>query len=122
MSYVKAFNVLLTKFLSELVTTFPEEKKFRDMQRGLTVIIRMNFKKPTKMFKKYSDEIREKIQNKDDSYFLQRDYTDVVKPSENNFSVIDKLKDYWKDLSVVNRDIIWDYLNKMLMVVDKVAS
>ena len=43
MSYVKVFNVLLSKFLSELVTTFPEEKKFRDMQRGLTVIIRMNF-------------------------------------------------------------------------------
>jgi len=122
MSYVKVFNVLLNKFLSELVTTFPEENKFRDMQRALKVIIRMNFKKPIKMFKKYSDEIRDKIINKEDSYFLQRDYSDVVKPSENNFSVIDKLKDYWKDLSVVNRDIIWDYLNKMLMVVDKVAS
>ena len=122
MSYTKVFNVLLTKFLSELVSTFPEEKKFRDMQRGLSVIIRMNITKPIKMFKKYSDEIREKIQNKDDSYFLQRDYTDVVKPSTNNFTAIDNLKNYWKDLSVVNRDIIWDYLNKMLVVADKVDS
>ena len=122
------FNNKLTEFLKELVQTFPSDTDFKLFQASVRVLKLADEKKPLELFNSgLTDEYKENIRNKNEEFFLNNDYSDVLnnehlkKHNDNdiNDKLINKLKDYWKELDDNNREIVWQYFTILLKICDR---
>jgi len=116
-TYLTAFNNLIFKFIDDLIETFPEENDFKVYKRALSILKSANAKKMCAIFKSYSFIYREKILNKDETFFLDNDYSEIKQANEDENTVeqvINKLKKYWTELSQDNKDKIWKYLETLI--------
>jgi hypothetical protein len=120
MSLLSAFNNVIIDFLNDCILVFPEENDFKVYKRMISLLVKVNPKKVLSVFSEYSDLYKDKIINKDEDFFLENDY-DVVKKYNDQeiFNVINKIKQYWKQLDLSNKDKIWDYLNLLIQIKDK---
>jgi hypothetical protein len=121
-TFLSAFNNLVIKFNDDLINTFPEENDFKVYKRGIILLNSANAKKICLLFKDYMVFYRQKITEKDESFFLNNDYTEIVNntKSEGVESIITKLKYYWNNMSTGNKDKIWEYLNSLIKLCDLV--
>ena len=119
-TYLSAFNNLVIKFNEDLIYIFPEENDFKVYKRGIMLINSANAKKICNLFKDYMILYRTKIIDKDESFFLTNNYTEIVtySQSEGVEGIIMKLKGYWTTLSDSNKKTIWDYLNSLIKLSD----
>lgn len=124
------FNNKLTEFLKELVQTFPSDTDFKLFQASVRVLKLADEKKPLELFNSgLTDEYKENIRNKNEEFFLNNDYSDVLnnehlkkhKHNDNdiNDKLINKLKGYWKELDDNNREIVWQYFTILLKICDR---
>tara|TARA_B110000967_G_C18819303_1_gene527790 strand:+ start:242 stop:619 length:378 start_codon:yes stop_codon:yes gene_type:complete len=113
---LSAFNNLVIKFNDDLIITFPEENDFKVYKRGIILLNSANSKKICLLFKDYMKFYRQKIIEKDESFFLNNNYIDIVNKvqSDGLESIITKLKNYWNNMSSGNKDKIWEYLNSLI--------
>ena len=58
---------------------------------------------------------------------MKKDYTkDIISAPElndnpdNAFELVDRLKHYWSELSDNNKTVIWDYLNSLIKLSDRI--
>lgn len=121
-SYLSAFNNLILKFNDDLIVVFPEENDFKVYRRGFDFLIKSNVKKVCNLFKIYTFNYRQKILDRDETFFLKdASYSDVVNTKDEGIVlVINKLKNYWGDLSEENQKKIWDYMNTLIKLADLV--
>ena len=121
-TFLSAFNNLVLKFNDDLISTFPEENDFKVYKRGIMLLNIANSKKICLLFKDYMVFYRQKITEKDESFFLNNDYTEIVNnnKSEGVESIISKLKHYWNTMSSGNKNKIWEYLNSLIKLCDMV--
>jgi predicted urease superfamily metal-dependent hydrolase len=76
------------------------------------------------MFNKHvSIPYSERIVNTDDEFFLEKDYMDDVesvgKDVDFNYGLVNKIKEFWKDMTDTNKEIVWKYLNLLVLLCDK---
>jgi hypothetical protein len=126
------FNNKLTEFLKELVKTFPSDTDFKLFQASVRVLRLADEKKPLDLFNSgLTEEYKENIRTKNEDFFMNNDYSDVLNNenlqklnSDNdvNNKLINKLKDYWKDLDDDNRNIVWQYFTVLLKICDRAYS
>ena len=125
-TFLTAFNNIIFKFIDDLINTFPEEQDFKVYKQTLTLLKSANAKKMCILFKNYSYDYRDKIKNKEESFFISNNYDDLREASSNKFdddsvsAIINKLKLYWTELSDDNKEQIWKYLNTMIQLSDLV--
>jgi hypothetical protein len=126
-TFLTAFNNIIFKFIDDLISTFPEESEFKVYKQTLIILKAANAKKMCLLFKNYSYIYREKINGKDETFFINNDYTELKEASMKSFdddsvsAIIEKLKIYWVELSNENKDKIWKYLNTMIQLSDLVT-
>ena len=120
--YVKAFNNLLISFNEELVKLFPSDIDIKAFKRGTQILVDNNMRKPLQLFNEFvNEEFKLKIKNRDNSFFLENDYSSIKKQSDVELSdIILKLKNYWNVLSENNKTNIWEYLNNLVKVAELV--
>jgi len=115
-----AFNNIVIKFNDELIETFPEENEFKVFKNALLLLKKANPRKVVEIFKYYSINFKNKIESKDESFFLETDPKMLSEMEDNAISnLINKLKLYWNTLSTINKDKIWQYLNTLLKLSEK---
>ena len=117
-----AFNNIIFRFVDDLIITFPEENDFKVYKRTFAMLKSANAKKMCTLFKNYSYSYREKISSKDETFFIENNYTEIKQASnaEAVGGVIDKLKEHWKSLSDENKEKIWQYLSTMMQLSDMI--
>lgn len=123
-TYLTAFNNLIFKFTDDLIETFPEENDFKVYKRALTILKSANAKKMCVIFKSYSHIYKEKILAKDETFFMQNEYSEIKQANDDENTVeavINKLKVYWTELSEENKDKIWKYLETLIKLSDLIA-
>lgn len=121
--YLTGFNNLVIKFTDDIIYIFPNENDFKIYKRGIEMLNSANAKKICLLFKSYSSMYRENIIKKDEVFFINNDYNNVLNNLEKKQGVetiINKLKIHWSTLSETNKEKIWDYLNKLLTLSDMV--
>ena len=77
-----------------------------------------------------TDEYKDHINNKNEKFFLNHDYNDILNSNELkqeldgdiNNKIVNKLKGYWSLLSPENREIIWNYFGLFIKISDKVKG
>ncbi len=109
---VKEFNDILGSFLIQLSplvgTTYC---------RSFETIVKFNNKLPMEQFLTYALPIRDKILNRDETYFTED--TNIKEKVGNNTTTINeilRLQDIYHKLDEVSRDNVWDIFQAMLIL------
>tara|TARA_Y100000992_G_C21032926_1_gene381223 strand:- start:237 stop:638 length:402 start_codon:yes stop_codon:yes gene_type:complete len=124
------FNTKITEFLNDLIRLFPDDADFKMYKTAITLAKLADEKKPLQYYKKFvTEEYKEHIRNKNDKFFLNHDYKEILNDSEltneinnGNFSsqIVNRLKDYWSQISDENKEIVWNYFTLFLKISEKV--
>ena len=121
-STVKTFNNQLLNLSVTLSKRFPQDK---DIKLAVTVVETLkntNPKKSIDVFLLYAYKYRDRIVNKDESFFLEKNYDGKKNEYvDKQFSVnlIDNLKHNWSSLESDEKENIWKYLLVLIKLTDK---
>ena len=122
-TYLTAFNNIVFKFNDELIETFPEETDFKAYKRALSILKSANAKKLCELFRNYSYYYRDQILKKDESFFLTVNYNELPDITDDYVkAMLDKLRKYWKELTLDNKNKIWEYLITMIKLSDLITK
>ena len=135
MSILGAFNNVLTDFIDDCILVFPEDRDFKVYKKGVDLLVTINPKKVLTIFTEYTSIYRDKILVKDEDFFLNADYKDIVSVSSKDtvsfsskysqldiLNIIKKIQGYWIELNECNRTKIWDYMILLINISDKYYS
>jgi hypothetical protein len=122
MSLYKAFNNVFISLLEDCILVFPNDSDFKKYRKGANILNEFNPRKPASIYKEYSSMFREQINNKDETFFLNNDYSDLKEVQEDNdvIAFINKIKGCWVQLSDDNKGKIWQYLQTLCTLADKI--
>lgn len=99
------FNTVMHAFLVDLTDVFPENNAVQSSLENFDELVKINFKKPQKMFIETVGKFAEQIIRRDESMFDQLKFP--------GFS----FKDLWTaDISGGTKDAIWAYLNQLIFL------
>jgi hypothetical protein len=124
MDYNERFNETFKEFMQDLIRVFPEDVEFRMYELAIqstmtyypTYVGEMFFEKVTVPFE-------EKIMQRDSTFFLTHDYTDVLhNPHKEANAVIEKIKDCWVNMVDENKDIVWKYFRVLVLLSKKIRT
>ena len=124
------FNTKITEFLNDLIRLFTDDADFKMYKTAISLAKLADEKKPLQYYKKFvTEEYKEHIRNKNDKFFLDHDYKEILSDSElsneinsGDFSsqIVDRLKGYWSQISDENKEIVWNYFTLFLKISEKV--
>lgn len=123
------FNSKLIEFLNDLIKIFPGDTEFKMYKNAVNLIKMADVKKPLELYNIFvTDEYKQNIQDKNEDFFLQHDYKEILnneliqKETDVNNKIVNKLKGYWNDLTDENKEFIWSYFTLFLKISEKVNS
>ena len=128
--FYNIFNTKIIEFLNDLIVLFPNDSDFKMYKTAINLVKLADNKKPLQYYKKFvTDEYKEHINNRNDNFFLEHDYSEIINDSELNSEVgasdisskiVNRLKGYWSSLSDDNKVIVWDYFTLFLKISEKI--
>ena len=124
LNIVEIFNNKLYEFINDLLNIY-DDSDLNAFKTSLKLLICVDTKKPIRMFYKHIHlPYQERIVKNDETFFLEKDYTvDVEAVSKDsvdfNNGLVNKLKEYWKDMESFNKQIVWKYLGILVLLCDK---
>ena len=119
-SMLTAFNNIIISFLEDLIETYPEENDFKVFKNGILTLKKYNPRKVLNYFKLYTEQYKEQIVTKDINFFINTDSNKLTNTQDNYIiQIIDKLKNYWIEMSENNKEKIWEYLNTLIKISSK---
>lgn len=122
--YLDAFCQQFNDMIEDLIRIFPEETDFKVFLNGYRLVRGATPQIIIEQFIGNVYPFKEKIMNKDESFFLEDRGKDIEKKLESAGSnLVEKalnLKHLWKDrLNNDNKEIIWKYLQVMILLSEK---
>lgn len=129
--FYSIFNTKIVEFLNDLIKLFPEDTDFKIYKTAINLVKLADEKKPLQYYKKFvTDEYKEHINNRNDKFFLEHDYSDILNneelkselDSDANISnkIVKRLKGYWGVLTPDNKEIVWNYFSIFLKISEKI--
>lgn len=128
--FYNIFNTKIIEFLNDLIILFPNDSDFKMYKTAINLVKLADNKKPLQYYKKFvTDEYKEHINNRNDKFFLEHDYSEIINDNELNSEVgdsdisskiVNRLKGYWSSLSDDNKVIVWDYFTLFLKISEKI--
>jgi hypothetical protein len=117
MTYYECFNNKLDEFLKDLTNTFPDLKDIKLLRNGVNIAKVADMKLPQQVFDqtvalKYEKQILEK----DENFFMNEDYTEVLSTHGVDFNLVPQLKEVWTSLDESNKDAVWKYMQVLVLL------
>jgi hypothetical protein len=107
-------------FLKQLESMYPDDTDFPVFIATLSVLRTSNPIIVVKFVKEsIVDSYKDKILNRDESFFIEEDYT---KHGDVNLDVVQKLKKYVKDMSPTSKDVVWKYIELLMKLSIKILE
>lgn len=116
-----SFNKQLGDFISDLMAVYPQDETFKLAKKTLAIIELADERKPIQVFSAYVPLYREKVRTRDES-FLLNDSHDEIQSAAAEYGVneiIDRLKNYWREMALENKEAVWKYLQVLIALSDK---
>ena len=115
MTSVTAFNDMMGQFLTELHSAFPEEKGLKKYMAAFELMRGANGRMIVEGFMANITPHVEKINARDETFFLQQAGTiDFLKELN--------IKSYWTRMSTGTKDATWQYLQTLYMLGTTITS
>lgn len=117
---IDTFFNQFSDFLKQLENMYPDDTDFPvflttlDLLKSTNPILVVKFVKENIV-----DLYKDKILNKDESFFLDQDYT---KHGDVDLNIVHKLKKYVKDMSPNSKDVVWKYIELIMKLSMKILE
>jgi hypothetical protein len=122
-NYIDLFNTKFREFVADLVKVFPEDSELKLLQKGISLILVVNERLVLNI---YRDRVLipfgDKLMERNEEFFLENNYQDIQKDVEDGARIIEKVKGFWKTLDPDNKEVVWKYLQVLLMLCKKVEE
>jgi hypothetical protein len=120
--WVDIFNSKFEELVKDLIEIFPEDKDFKLLKSSFSLLKLADKTKPFELFVSYGGEFDNVILTRDETFFLNHDFENIV-GGDRNFTdeLMKKLKGYWCTLNDKNKDIIWQYLTLFHQLKKKIS-
>lgn len=119
MSIPKAFNKIFISLIDDCILVFPNDLELKKYKKGARILDQFNPKKPSAIFKTYSEPFRKYIDTRDEHFFMKNDYSKIEEVDDDVTNFINKIKELWNELTDDNKDKIWKYLQTLCSLTDK---
>jgi hypothetical protein len=117
---IDTFFNQFTDFLKQLENMYPDDTDFPVFITTLELLKSTNPILVVKFVKEnIVDLYKDKILNKDESFFLDQDYT---KHGDVDLNIVHKLKKYVKDMSSNSKDVVWKYIELLMKLSIKILE
>lgn len=117
---IDTFFNQFTDFLKQLENMYPDDTDFPVFITTLDLLKSTNPMLVVKFVKEnIVDLYKDKILNKDESFFLDQDYT---KHGDVDLNIVHKLKKYVKDMSPNSKDVVWKYIELIMKLSMKILE
>lgn len=117
--FLDAFFTQFVAFLGELKEMYPDDPDFPGFVTALTLIRNTNPMLAVNFIKtEVVDPYKEKILARDESFFLEQDFTE----KNADMNVIFKLKDYVREMTPASKDVVWQYIELLMKICLKVLE
>lgn len=108
---IKEFNEILCSFLIQVVPIVGST-----YHNNLQTVIKINSGLPIENFLFYAIECRDKIKNRDESYFLDQTVIHNNIDREDRLDEIFKLQNIYNVLDTQSKDNVWDIFQALLIL------
>ena len=122
MSTLTAFNTQLERLVKDLIVYFPESNDFKVFESSFLLLKQANPRKVLELFKIHIlTKYKQYIIDKNENFFLENEYSDVVNTQENNYAelLMNRLKHNWNSIDEKNKEIIWKYFQVLIVLAEK---
>jgi hypothetical protein len=121
--WIAIFNSKFEEFVKDLIVIFPEDKDFKLLGNSFRLMKLADHRKPFELFAMYGGKFEKFVETKDENFFLNHSYDDVVK-SESNFTedLVNKLKSYWSNMTDIDKESTWTYLQLFFRLKNKIST
>jgi len=120
--YIDAFFNQYEDFLNQLKEVFPEDRDWPLYLSGLAIFRRTNPMIIAQKTWKHVSKFEEVIRNRDENFFMERDFGDITEGEEPLEQTIVKLRGMWGVLTPHNRKFVWDFVNNITALAKMCAA
>jgi hypothetical protein len=120
MDYIHKFNVTFNEFIDDIIRIFPNDQDLKVYKAGIqTAIVLDNKYIITRFNDSIVDKYGKQLLERNDAFFLNHDYTDVISYNKEYNAVILKVKNAWSSMNTENREIMWKYFKILILLSNK---
>ena len=126
MSYLSTFTNYIQEFIDKFCDCYPEDTDLSNFKTYILILKKTNPRKILELFDKYCVKYKTQIKNKDEEFLLTANFMkDKIKiehiiNENNSFDIIEKIRNYWREMDNEMKENIWKYLNLFLMLSTKI--
>jgi hypothetical protein len=111
---VDAFFNTYEDFMNQMIAVYPDDRDFPLYKSGLGMFRRVNPAIIVGKTWKWVSKFEGKIKERDESFFLEYDYSSDTEGEEPLEQTLEKLRSMWRELNEHNRRVVWDYVNLIM--------
>ena len=120
-SFLTAFNNQIDNFLDDLITVCPEEKEFKMLKNGISLVRKSNPRIILAQFVEMIFPYKEQILLRNEEFFIVKDFQeDFSNVSSDYISMItNKLKKIWESgITDSDKEKIWEYFHSLITLAE----
>ena len=120
-SFLTAFNNQIDNFLDDLITVCPEEKEFKMLKNGISLVRKSNPRIILAQFVEMIFPYKEQILLRNEEFFIVKDFhEDFTNVSSDYISMItNKLKKIWESgITNSDKEKIWEYFQSLITLAE----
>ncbi len=111
---IDAFFNQYEDFLNQIKDVFPDDPDWKLYLSGLAIFRRTNPRIVVQKTWKHVAPFEEMILARNESFFLERDFSDITEGQEPLEQTIDKIRGMWAALNPHNRRVVWEFVNNIM--------
>ena len=116
---LERFNRTFLEMLRDLSAVFPTDPDLKLYQMAVRTTILVNEAMVRDIVHSYvAVPYGDRLMQKDESFFLTFDYSEVAAGDQEIMAIVQKLRDLWVHLNGDNKEAVWRYL-RMLILLDR---
>lgn len=120
------FNQKLKEFVNDLIAVFPSDTDLYSFKTSLGMIGLVNERQMMDLFVRFvHNSYKTRILSRDESFFLTHAYTEEISHTGDHSmtnQLIAKIKSYWSEMSVDNKEVVWKYFEVLIRLAEKYVS
>lgn len=122
-NYLELFNAKFREFVADLVKVFPEDSELKLLQKSIALILVVNERMILNIYREHVlIPFGDKLMERNEEFFLENNYQEIRKEIEDGARIIEKVKGFWKTLDSANKEVVWKYLQVLVMLCKKVEE
>lgn len=110
----------LYSLCTELSDMYPEDVDIKMAKTSVETMKRMNPKMLYNTFSQYVYPFRDQILTRNESFFLDMDYTNLAGGEANNMMTVMNLKKYWSTMTEQTKECMWQYFGVLVKLCEKI--